>query len=103
MANRHEVHMQCVLMLNFINEKIYTFLWFWLVFVALASTISAIKQTAALLVSSYRTLVADSLLPTQEVLFSTAAADLGVRPTPITSRGLIDYFVNNILRQAVFH
>ncbi|CAJ0602242.1 unnamed protein product [Cylicocyclus nassatus] len=42
LANLHQEHMQCVLMLNFIYEKIYTFLWFW-VFIAIASTFSAIR------------------------------------------------------------
>lgn len=55
--------MQCVLMLNFINEKIYTFLWFWIVFVAIASTFSAIRYTVALVLPMYRGLMADNFLP----------------------------------------
>ncbi|ETN84437.1 Innexin [Necator americanus] len=98
LANLHQEHMQCVLMLNFINEKIYTFLWFWIVFVAIASTFSAIRYTAALFLPIYRGLIADNFLPTQDVLFSNAAAEHGVRPTPVASRALVDYFVHKVLR-----
>ncbi|CAJ0594746.1 unnamed protein product [Cylicocyclus nassatus] len=98
LANLHQEHMQCVLMLNFINEKIYTFLWFWIVFVAIASTFSAIRYTVALFLPMYRGLIADNFLPTQDVLFSNAAAEHGVRPTPVASRALVDYFVHKVLR-----
>ncbi|KHJ95878.1 Innexin [Oesophagostomum dentatum] len=98
LANLHQEHMQCVLMLNFINEKIYTFLWFWIVFVAIASTFSAIRYTVALVLPIYRGLIADNFLPTQDVLFSNAAAEHGVRPTPVASRALVDYFVHKVLR-----
>uniref|UniRef100_A0A7I4XZK4 Innexin n=1 Tax=Haemonchus contortus TaxID=6289 RepID=A0A7I4XZK4_HAECO len=98
LANLHQVNMQCVLMLNFINEKIYTFLWFWIVFVTFASFLSAIRQMVALLFPVYRSLIADNFLPTQDVLFSNALAEHGVRPTPVTSRALVDYFIHKILR-----
>ncbi|WKX91382.1 hypothetical protein Q1695_009880 [Nippostrongylus brasiliensis] len=98
LANLHKEHMQCVLMLNFINEKIYTFLWFWIVFITMASLFSALRQTAALLLPMYRALIADNFLPTQDVLFSNAAAEHGVRPAAVTSRALVDYFVHKVLR-----
>ncbi|KAK6049644.1 hypothetical protein COOONC_12851, partial [Cooperia oncophora] len=38
------------------------------------------------------------LVQTQDVLFSNALAEHGVRPTPVTSRALVDYFIHKILR-----
>ncbi|VDM61672.1 unnamed protein product [Angiostrongylus costaricensis] len=98
LANLHQQHMQCVLMLNFINEKIYTFLWFWIVFVSIASTFSAMKQTIALLLPVYRGHIADNFLPTQDVLSSCAAAQYGIRPSSANSRALVDFFVHEVLR-----
>ncbi|KAE9418019.1 hypothetical protein Angca_007409, partial [Angiostrongylus cantonensis] len=98
LANLHQEHMQCVLMLNFINEKIYTFLWFWIVLVSIASTFSAMKQTIALLYPVYRGHIADNFLPTQDVLSSSAAAQYGIRLSSANSRALVDFFVHEVLR-----
>lgn len=98
LANLHQEHMQCVLMLNFINEKIYTFLWFWIVFICIASTWSALKQTIALFFPMYRGLIADNFLPNQNVLFSSAAALYGIRPSTVNSQALVNFFVHEVLR-----
>ncbi|KJH53487.1 innexin-3 domain protein [Dictyocaulus viviparus] len=100
LANLHQDHMQCVLMLNFINEKIYTFLWFWIVFVSILSAFSAVRQTMLLLLPMYRALIAENLLPTQDVLFSSAAAEYGIRPNPVSSQALFEFFVHEVLRWA---
>ena len=43
MGNVHKYTVQCVLAINFFNEKIYLFVWFWFILVALISGISLIK------------------------------------------------------------
>jgi hypothetical protein len=40
LGNVHRYTVQCVIPLNLYNEKIYMFLWFWLIFVAVVSCLS---------------------------------------------------------------
>ncbi|GAB1867235.1 Innexin [Camponotus japonicus] len=44
----------CVLALNILNEKIYIFLWFWLIFVALITGLSMLYSMAVVLMPSTR-------------------------------------------------
>ena len=44
----------CILALNIINEKIYVFLWFWFVAVALFSALAILYRMFMLLVPSFR-------------------------------------------------
>jgi len=47
----------CVLALNIINEKIYVFLWFWFVGVAIMSALAIIYRTVVIMVPSLRVTV----------------------------------------------
>lgn len=42
LANVHRYTVQCVLMINMFNEKIYLFLWFWFVFVLITTAINTL-------------------------------------------------------------
>ena len=44
----------CILALNIINEKVYVFLWFWFVGVAIMSTLAIIYRAIILMVPSLR-------------------------------------------------
>ena len=44
----------CILALNIINEKIYVFLWFWFVFVAIFSAMAILYRMVMLLVPGLR-------------------------------------------------
>ena len=53
--NRHDS--LCILALNIINEKIYVFLWFWFVSVAIISALAILYRVVIFLVPSVRVTV----------------------------------------------
>jgi len=46
---------QCVLPVNLFNEKIFLFLWFWIIFIALVTLISMLVWTVRSVVAIDRT------------------------------------------------
>jgi len=44
----------CILPLNIINEKIYVFLWFWFIFLAIITAVHAMYRVAVLLIPAMR-------------------------------------------------
>uniref|UniRef100_A0A0N5BKI9 Innexin n=1 Tax=Strongyloides papillosus TaxID=174720 RepID=A0A0N5BKI9_STREA len=59
-VNRYTV--QCVLMINMFNEKIYLFLWFWFIFVGLSTVVNFLYCLAQFISSSRRIAVVRYLL-----------------------------------------
>jgi len=47
----------CLLPLNVVNEKIYVFLWFWFLFIAVLSSFNLVYRTAVVISSKFRLLL----------------------------------------------
>lgn len=54
MTNKHHYSIQCVLPINLFNEKIYIFLWFWLVFVSVVTCFSLVSWLQHMMFPSSR-------------------------------------------------
>ena len=53
LANDHNYTVQCVLMINMFNEKIYLFIWFWLVLLMIAAVVDIIYNFINILFIPY--------------------------------------------------
>ena len=89
LGNVHRYTVQCVLPINLYNEKIYIFLWFWLVFVAVVSLLS------------FLTWVLRFMMRSDRLKFVRNHLKLGDRITSPTheDRDLSAIFLNNYLKQ----
>ena len=48
LGQKEVVTLQCVLMINAINEKVFAFLWYWLVFIAVTTTVNLVYWLATI-------------------------------------------------------
>lgn len=70
----------CVLPLNIVNEKIYVFLWFWFLFVAVLSGLNLVYRTAVVVMPKFRLLLLRArsrLAPQEEVETITKKCQIG--------------------------
>lgn len=52
---RHDA--MCILALNIMNEKIYTFLWFWFIILAVITGVDVLARVVIVMMPSIRTLI----------------------------------------------
>uniref|UniRef100_A0A8R1EGI4 Innexin n=3 Tax=Caenorhabditis japonica TaxID=281687 RepID=A0A8R1EGI4_CAEJA len=71
----NEFVMRCILPQNFINSKVFLFLYWWYILAILVSLYSAFQFSALLLVPRYQRYSIKALLPTPEFFGEQAGAD----------------------------
>lgn len=69
----------CILALNILNEKIYVFLWFWFVILAILSALAIVYSAAAILLPSIR----ETILKRRFRFGTTTGVDTIIRRTQV--------------------
>ncbi|ELU12471.1 hypothetical protein CAPTEDRAFT_71086, partial [Capitella teleta] len=87
LGNVHRYTVQCVLPLNLYNEKIYMFIWFWLIFVAAVSMLSFFVWLIRFLFRSDRRMFINNHLKMGDKVFDK------------NDKKLCNKFLNNYLKQ----
>jgi len=87
LGNLHRWSVQCVLMINMLNEKIYLFLWWWFLMVTIITILNFIYWLVASSVGAFRKEFIEHMLNAQEI-YITSTED----------RVLFDRFVNHVIR-----
>ena len=87
LGNVQPYTVQCVLPINAYNEKIYMFLWFWMVFVAVASVLSLLQWLCRALVCADRVRFIENRLQ----LGDRVQAPPGVREAELARKFAYDY------------
>lgn len=82
----------CILALNIINEKIYTFLWFWFILLTIFTAIDVIVRVGILLVPQIRTFIVQSRLSAPQ----KDDADIIAQRCTIGDWLLIDFLSKNM-------
>jgi len=82
----------CILALNIMNEKIYTFLWFWFIILALITSLDFIARVIIILMAPVRTLILRSRLSTPQ----KDDADLVTQRCSIGDWLLLDFLSKNM-------
>lgn len=89
LGNIHRWTVQCVLMINMFNEKIFIFLWFWFFFVGIMSVLSLIYWFFATTMGGWR-----KDFVTKYLRCTSAISE---NPT-LREQELVNGFVSNLLR-----
>ena len=82
----------CILALNIMNEKIYTFLWFWFIILALITSVDFLARLVIILMSSVRILLLRTRLSTPQ----KDDADLVTTRCSIGDWLLLDFLSKNM-------
>ncbi|CAI5439320.1 unnamed protein product [Caenorhabditis angaria] len=91
LASTHSYSLNCLLAQNFINEKVFLFLYWWFIFAIIVSFCSAIRFSALLFSPRYQRYTTKSLLPCQEYFMDTTTGGDFAQPE---NNDLLEYFVD---------